>query len=317
MLVLDKQKYKELPAPSPMPPLATPRLSFCAKSATSFQWIIFAHFSSCKPLSKHCSYHRLKLHDCRSGQAGGTTPLKHAKSMPLRSGPKSVEQEGEHQKPVYRGKGPLKTSDLVYVEQIPGMLDIDRSTYANPSRPGFHSSYLDLLNRFPSPPSSLPVPPHNPLRSVATNNSNATAYVVDHPTHCPPAGREATLQRSASASSFSYPTSIAYKSLNQPRGRQCRDFPAGPIAIDEEQESGFQEKPPVLGSVAPRRSRRFLSQSHDSAHSPAVPQSLRPCKNHPNPSFSHPAAQGCQSTLGKPSSISLQSRNPSRAGRGQ
>lgn len=47
MLVLDKQKYKELPAPSPMPPLATPRLSFCAKSATSFQWIIFAHFSSC------------------------------------------------------------------------------------------------------------------------------------------------------------------------------------------------------------------------------------------------------------------------------
>jgi len=255
---------------------------------------------------------------CRSGQASGTPPLKHAKSMPLRPGPKSVEQEGEHQKPVYRGRRPLKTSDLVYVEQIPGILDIDRSTYANPSRPGFHSSYLDLLDRFPSPPSSLPVPPQNPLRSLTVNNSDTTTYVVDHPTHCPPAGREAALQRSASASSFSYPTSIAYKSLNQPRSRRCHEFPTGPVAIDEEQESGLQEKPPVLGSVTPRRSRRFLSQSHDPAHSPAVLQRHRPCKNHLNPSFTHPAAQGCRSKLGKPSSISLQSRTQvSSAGRGQ
>lgn len=227
--------------------------------------------------------------------------------MPFRSGAKVVEEEDGHQKPVYRGKKPLKTSDLVYIEQIPGILDIDRSTYANPSRPGFHSSYMDLLDRFPSPPSSLPMPPRNPSNSM---NSNTIAYAVDQ-THCYSTGRGIHFQRAVSTPTVTYPTSTTHKSLGtrtRTHSRQCREFPITPVLLDGGQEIlDFQENPPLLGSVAPRRPHRFLSQSHDPVHSP---QCHRPYKSHPNPPFS------CRK-LNKPSNISLRSRVYSGAGRGQ
>ncbi|KAL4074037.1 hypothetical protein V8B97DRAFT_1277697 [Scleroderma yunnanense] len=255
-----------------------------------------------------------------SGPASSTKPLKHSKSMPLRSGAKAIKEEDEHKKPVYRGKGPLKTSDLTYVEQIPGMLDIPRSTYQNPSRPGCHSSYLDLLDRFPSPPGPPPIPPRSPLRSMALDD-NTTDHVVNHPTRYPPIGQEPVVHRSVSVTSFSYPTSTVYTSPGQPRSRLCREFPispAGPIPIDEEQEAILQQRPPVLGSVTPRRARRFLSQSQDTypTHAPVVLQRHRPLQNHPNLS-SYPALQGCRPNLRKPSSTSLRSRAYTGAGLGQ
>lgn len=117
-----------------------------------------------------------------------------------------AEEHGKgHQKPVYRGKHPLKVSDLRFIEQAPGTLDIVHLQYEDPSRPGPHRSYIDLRKGHPQgqPPGTLPSQVA-PMPPVST-----------HPFTLPP-GQERPIYRSPSGTFSLSPITSRLPSMTQP-----------------------------------------------------------------------------------------------------
>ncbi|KAH7923743.1 hypothetical protein BV22DRAFT_1196502 [Leucogyrophana mollusca] len=167
----------------------------------------------------------------KSPEHDGSQSLKHSRSMPLRGSSKSkaAPLHEENSRPVYRGKTPLKTSDIVYVEQGPGMLDIERTAWMSSDNGGRGESnaYRNLLGQFPDPPTAKPppVPPRSPLRATSLNTSQVPTITLTQPT----LRRERTVQRASSVACFSRPTATAYPALatkalppvpkEDPRGR--------------------------------------------------------------------------------------------------
>ncbi|KAG2139044.1 hypothetical protein DEU56DRAFT_980435 [Suillus clintonianus] len=152
--------------------------------------------------------------------------LKHSKSMPfgLSSQGSMHEPCVDPRKAVHRGKTPLKTSDIVYVEQAPGMLDIYRAQLDHPPTRAQFDTGMDLLEQFPSPPQPPPRPPRSALRTTSlhsngirpqlpTQNCNTSDQRV--------AGRHRTIQRSPSVACFSRPTATAYPSLARKQRREA------------------------------------------------------------------------------------------------
>ncbi|KAH7888816.1 hypothetical protein F5I97DRAFT_753051 [Phlebopus sp. FC_14] len=253
-----------------------------------------------------------------SGVDSDAAPLKHAKSMPLRSKSKThSDQEADYRKPAYRGQHPLQKTDIVYVEQFPGVLDISHSM-EDPPRPRYNDTYGDLLDKFPCPPPPPPVPPRSPLRSMSLNKREDTPYIVEGTLKCVSAGRVRTIQRSSSVACFSRPTAVAYPDLTVGSSvqQQRREFPIhGNIPIPE---LAAHNKLHLLGSDSSRRADRLRAPSH--APWPTYSQAA---VNYPIPhAHTHPlmprsAVHASRSNLQQPSSPSIRSRTPSGTGRGQ
>ncbi|KIJ18861.1 hypothetical protein PAXINDRAFT_96983 [Paxillus involutus ATCC 200175] len=259
-----------------------------------------------------------------SGPDADTRPLKHAKSMPLRSKSKSRrEQEPDPNKPVYRGKTPLKPSDIVYVKQTPDVVGFSGDYQEDRLHRGYHDPYYDILEKFPSPPAPPPVPPRSPLRSTSLNKRDATPYVVEATVKYSPAGRVRTVQRSSSVACFSRPTAAAYPALSgkPPSLRQRREFPIhGAVAIPE---PPIEDKLPVissnaiLGSHTPRHAERMRAKSQSQATHLAYGQNhSRLQQSSTRPPLSRSAVHASRPNLRQPSPASLRSRTPSGAGRG-
>ncbi|KAF9227449.1 hypothetical protein BS17DRAFT_465920 [Gyrodon lividus] len=256
-----------------------------------------------------------------SGPDTDVRQLKHAKSMPLRSKSKSRrEQESDPNKPVYRGKTPLKPSDIVYVKQTSKTMVISREIQADGSHLGYHDPYYDILDRFPTPPAPPPVPPRSHLRAMSLNKRDEASHVVEAALEYAPAGRVRTVQRSSSVTCFSRPTAAAYPALSgkSPSLRQRREFPIhGAVAIPElpiEDKFPVINSNAVLGSHTPRQAERMPAQSQSQAAHPTLNHSrLQQSNTLP---LSRSAAHASRSNLRQPSSTSLRSRTPSGAGRG-
>ncbi|KIK97100.1 hypothetical protein PAXRUDRAFT_136996 [Paxillus rubicundulus Ve08.2h10] len=260
-----------------------------------------------------------------AGPDADTRPLRHANSMPMRSKSKSRrEQEPDPNKPVYRGKTPLKPSDIVYVKQTPDTVGLSGDHQEDRLYPGYHDPYYDILNKFPSPPAPPPVPPRNPLRSTSLNKRDAAPYVVEATLRHAPAGRVRTVQRSSSVACFSRPTAAAYPALSgkPPSLRQRREFPIhGAVAIPE---PPIEDKLPVIGSNAvlgshtPRQAERMRAKSQSQAAHLAHGQNhSRWQQSGAHPPLSHAVVHALPPNLRQPSVTSLRSRAPSGVGRGR
>ncbi|KAF8844737.1 hypothetical protein BDN67DRAFT_1007902 [Paxillus ammoniavirescens] len=179
--------------------------------------------------------------------------------------------EPDPNKPVYRGKTPLKPSDIVYVKQTPDAVEFPGVHQGDRSHLGYHDPYYDILETFPSPPAPPPVPPRSPLRTTSLNKRDATPYVVEATVKYAPAGRVRTVQRSSSVACFSRPTAAVYPALSgkPPSVRQRREFPIhGAVAIPEppiEDKLPFISNNAILGSHTPRQAERMRAQSQSQA----------------------------------------------------
>lgn len=116
-----------------------------------------------------------------------TAPFKHSKSMPylLSSEGTTREPRAYFPKPVYRGKTPLKKSDIVYVEQAPGVLEIyhgelsQNTYYYGPTRTTFDKRE-DLLTKFPHSPETVEGLPRSGFRAISLNSRNTRPQVPVH-----------------------------------------------------------------------------------------------------------------------------------------
>lgn len=155
-------------------------------------------------------------------------------------------------KPVYRGKTPLKTSDIIYIEQAPGVLDIRRAErypdLRDLSPPRAHlDTYADLLDQFPSPPQPPPRPPRSALRTASLNSKNSRPQLSLKNCNTSDqlvAGRQRTLQRSPSVTCFSRPTATAYPSL----ARKQRHEATGDQAVANVLQIADSQVPEVWSS---------------------------------------------------------------------
>ncbi|KAG1883306.1 hypothetical protein F4604DRAFT_284203 [Suillus subluteus] len=111
--------------------------------------------------------------------------LKHSKSMPYGFSSEGRKREPPHadpSKPVYRGKTPLKKSDIVYVEQAPGMLEIyhgklsQHTYYHEPTRTNV-DTYADLLAKFPHSPQPTEGLPRSGFRALSLNSKNTKPQI--------------------------------------------------------------------------------------------------------------------------------------------
>jgi hypothetical protein len=178
-------------------------------------------------------------------------------------------------KPVYRGKTPLKTSDIVYIEQAPGLLDIHQTHIYpyisdNPPPPAYPNAHGDLLDKFPNPPGPPPRPARNPSRTTSMNSHSSTAKIPSQTyitTGQSIAGREPTVHRSPSMASFSRPTVAAYPSLAAKQQR--REATAAQAMGDILNTS--HHNAPILGSS--RQAARVRAKSHGTTPRPAISRS--------------------------------------------
>lgn len=116
-----------------------------------------------------------------------TASLKHSQSMPylLSLEGRTREYRPDSSKPVYRGKTPLKKSDIVYVEQAPGVLEIhhgkpsQRTHYHGPTRANFDDR-PDLLAKFPHSPAPIEGLPRSGFRAVSLNSKGIGPQVSVH-----------------------------------------------------------------------------------------------------------------------------------------
>jgi hypothetical protein len=128
-------------------------------------------------------------------------------------------------KPTYRGKTPLKTSDIVYIEEAPGILDMHHAQWYPDLRdlappPDHFDTYADLLDdlldQFPNPPPPPPRPPRSVLRTTSLNSNNSRPQLSlqnCNTSYRHVSGRQRMIQRSPSVTCFSRPTATAYPSL--------------------------------------------------------------------------------------------------------
>ncbi|KAG1893853.1 uncharacterized protein F5891DRAFT_743313 [Suillus fuscotomentosus] len=105
--------------------------------------------------------------------------LKHSKSMPYGFSSEGRRREplrDDSSKPVYRGKTPLKKSDIVYVKQAPGILDIyhgksQHTYYHGPARANVDTrADSDLLAKFPHSPEPTEGLPRRGFRALSLNS---------------------------------------------------------------------------------------------------------------------------------------------------
>ncbi|KAG0696060.1 hypothetical protein DFH29DRAFT_1072253 [Suillus ampliporus] len=154
--------------------------------------------------------------------------LKHSKSMPYRLDGIHHEPLIDPFKPVYRGNTPLKASDIVYVEQAPGMLDIHRAQMYQdisdhpPTRAHFETCG-DLLDKFPHTHQPPPKATRSGLRTTSLNSNSIRPQPPqnNNTSRQHTAGRERILQRSPSVACFSHPTATAYPSLRKQQRREA------------------------------------------------------------------------------------------------
>ncbi|KAF9244871.1 hypothetical protein BU15DRAFT_71237 [Melanogaster broomeanus] len=240
------------------------------------------------------------------GTEGDIRRLKHAKSMPLRSKSKSGREQGtDPNKPVYRGKAPLRPSDIVYVKHNVGVNEISRDSQEGLSHPGYHDPYYDILDKFPAPPAPPPVPPRSPLRTRSVNKCDEASYVMEATLNCLPRF-------------IRKPPSVLHR----------REFPIhGAVVIPEPPiEDNFPviSSNAILGSHTPRQAERMRAQSQSSPSPAAHPthgQALNWNHSRLHPSNTHPplsrsAAHTSRSNLRQPPPISLRSRTHSGDSRG-
>ncbi|KAG1832305.1 hypothetical protein DFJ58DRAFT_236942 [Suillus subalutaceus] len=85
--------------------------------------------------------------------------------------------------PAYRGKTPLKKSDIVYVEQAPGILEIyhgklsQHTYYHEPTRTNVDT---DLLAKFPYSPQPTEGLPRSGFRALSLNSKNTKPQIPIH-----------------------------------------------------------------------------------------------------------------------------------------
>jgi hypothetical protein len=212
-----------------------------------------------------------------------TPSLKHSKSMTFGLSPQRSIREpcANPSKPVYRGKAPLKPSDITYIEQAPGILDIERARCYPGHRD--HSpdhadcdSLTDLLDQFPSTPPPPPRPPRSALRTASLNSKNSRPKLPlqnCNTSHQYVAGRQRTLQRSPSAASFSRPTATAYPSL----AHKQRYEVASDKAVANAMLQIVDDQIPVVGSSRQADCvRATLSAGRSYTPAPAPTYSTRP-----------------------------------------
>lgn len=182
-----------------------------------------------------------------------TPSLKHSKSMTFGLSPQRSIREpcANPSKPVYRGKAPLKPSDIIYIEQAPGILDIEHAQcYPGlrdlpPHRADF-DSFTDLLDQFPSTPLPPPRPPRSALRTASLNSKNSRPKLPlqnCNTSHQYVVGRQRMLQRSPSVACFSRPTATAYPSLAHKQRHEAADNQAVANAM----QTAYAQVP-VVGS---------------------------------------------------------------------
>ncbi|KAG2055731.1 hypothetical protein BDR06DRAFT_311176 [Suillus hirtellus] len=115
-----------------------------------------------------------------------TASLKHSKSMPyLLSLEGRTREHRVDPKPVYRGKTPLKKSDIVYIEQAPGILEIyhgklsQHTYYHEPTHTDLNTRG-DLLAKFPHSPEPVQGLPRSGFRTVSLNSKAIGLQVPVH-----------------------------------------------------------------------------------------------------------------------------------------
>ncbi|KAG1807675.1 uncharacterized protein BJ212DRAFT_1303385 [Suillus subaureus] len=116
-----------------------------------------------------------------------TASLKHTKSMPylLSSEGGTREHRSYFPKPVYRGKTPLKKSDIVYIEQAPGMLEVyhgklSQHTYYHEPTRVTPDKREDLLTKFPHSPEPVEGLPRSGFRAISLNSQSIRPQVPVH-----------------------------------------------------------------------------------------------------------------------------------------
>ncbi|KAG1767054.1 hypothetical protein EV702DRAFT_1148184 [Suillus placidus] len=114
--------------------------------------------------------------------------LKHFKTMPYESSSQGRMRDPPHADPsklAYRGKTPLKKTDIVYVEQAPGMLEINHGKlsqhtyYHGPTRAN-SDARGDLLAKFPHSPEPTEGLPRSGFRALSLNSKSITPQVPIH-----------------------------------------------------------------------------------------------------------------------------------------
>ncbi|KAG1753341.1 hypothetical protein EDB19DRAFT_1668681 [Suillus lakei] len=212
-------------------------------------------------------------------------PLKHSKSMTF-----GLSSQGSRREPfvdrfkvVHRAKTTLKTSDIVYIEQAPGILDIHRAQLHQdvqdhpPTRAHF-DSYADLLDQFPNPPQPPPRPPRSALRTASLNSKNSRPLqncTTQHVVH-----RQRTIERSPSVACFSRPTATAYPSLAR---QQKREATADQAAANVLKTANGQA--PELGSST-QVDRVRAKSSAGRSYAPVPPAPPVPITHPPHPLIS-------------------------------
>ncbi|KAG1865444.1 hypothetical protein DFJ58DRAFT_164049 [Suillus subalutaceus] len=135
--------------------------------------------------------------------------LKHSKSMPYgfsSEGRKREPPRDDPVKPAYGGKTPLKKSDIVYVEQAPGMLEIyhgklsQHTYYHGPTRANIKTR-ADLLAKFPHSPQPTEGLPRSGFRALSLKATvdQASADVLRTPNDHTRSGRLAERIRAKSS----------------------------------------------------------------------------------------------------------------------
>ncbi|KAG2750331.1 hypothetical protein P692DRAFT_20729881 [Suillus brevipes Sb2] len=113
--------------------------------------------------------------------------LKHSQSMPylLSLEGRTRDYRPDSSRPAYRGKTPLKKSDIVYVEQAPGVLETHHgkpSQYTHhhrPTRANFEER-PDLLAKFPHSPAPTEGLPRSGFRAISLNSNGIRPQVPVH-----------------------------------------------------------------------------------------------------------------------------------------
>ncbi|KAG1746190.1 hypothetical protein EDB19DRAFT_1954133 [Suillus lakei] len=171
--------------------------------------------------------------------------LKHSKSMVFghdSEGRRREPPRTDPSKPVHRGKTPLNKSDIVYVEQAPGILDIHTlppNFYDGPNR-------ADLLAKFPHSPESTPGLPRSGFRAMSLNSNSIRPQ--------PP------VQNSSTSGQQAYPSI--------PRRTQRREATTDQVVADMLKTADGHT--PILGSS--RQAERIRAKSNvGRSYTPACP----------------------------------------------
>jgi hypothetical protein len=103
----------------------------------------------------------------------------------LSSQGKTREPHADPSKPVYRGETPLKKSDILYVEQAPGMLEINHGKLSQHTYyPGLaranSDARADLLAEFPYSPEPTKGLPRSGFRALSVNSKSLRSHMPTH-----------------------------------------------------------------------------------------------------------------------------------------